>query len=227
MSGDAEIVRVAERALLVRFPDSELSRAVGKAQAVFLEAKGERPSLKGKRRVVLGAGSLLVTLDHDTGERELDQLRAELEASVRRATVEAPELAAGREHRIEVRYGGEDGPDLAAVARETGLSPERVVGLHAGAEYTVAFVGFAPGFPYLIGLPPELQVPRLESPRTRVPAGSVAIAGPFSAVYPCSTPGGWRLLGRTPAALFEPAAESPALLAPGDRVRFVDVSSSR
>ena len=93
--------------------------------------------------------------------------------------------------------------------------------LHTGATYEVAFCGFAPGFAYLTGLPPQLQQPRLDSPRTKVPQGSVGIAGEFTAAYPRPTPGGWRLIGRTEITLFDAKAETPALLAPGDKVRFV------
>jgi KipI family sensor histidine kinase inhibitor len=114
-----------------------------------------------------------------------------------------------------------DGPDLAAVAQLVGVSPEEVAARHAAGAYIVAFLGFAPGFAYLLGGDELLHVPRLESPRERVPAGSVAIAGPYSAVYPGASPGGWRLLGRTELVLFDPGSDDPALLAPGDRVRFL------
>jgi KipI family sensor histidine kinase inhibitor len=124
---------------------------------------------------------------------------------------------------VSVRYGGEDGPDLEIVAAETGRTPADVVSLHAGTEFEVAFLGFAPGFPYLVEVPDELVVPRLATPRIRVPAGSVGIAGRVSGIYPGASPGGWRLLGRTSLGLFDPAADPPALLRPGDRVRFVPV----
>ena len=120
-----------------------------------------------------------------------------------------------------MRYGGDDGPDLDAVAMECGLSVDRVIELHVATAYEVLFAGFAPGFAYLGELPAELRVPRLATPRTRVPAGSVAIAGAMAAIYPQASPGGWRLLGRTDARLFDPTAMHPALLRPGDRVRFV------
>ena len=114
-----------------------------------------------------------------------------------------------------------DGPDLAEVARLTGLSPGEVVARHAAGEYTVGWLGFSPGFGYLTGLDPVLaSVPRLAEPRLRVPAGSVAIAGGLAAVYSSTSPGGWRLLGRTSAALWDPDRDPPALLAPGMRVRF-------
>ncbi len=123
-----------------------------------------------------------------------------------------------REVTIPVRY---DGPDLDLVAETAGISPEEVIRLHTGATYEVAFCGFAPGFGYLTGLPECLQQPRLDSPRTKVPVGSVGIAGEFTAAYPRATPGGWRLIGSTNITLFDAKAETPALLAPGDEVRFV------
>ncbi|MEU7479922.1 5-oxoprolinase subunit PxpB [Lentzea sp. NPDC042327] len=123
-----------------------------------------------------------------------------------------------RQVTIPVTY---DGPDLDLVAETAGIGTAEVVELHTAATYEVAFCGFAPGFGYLAGLPEVLRQPRLDSPRTKVPAGSVGIAGEFTAAYPRATPGGWRLIGRTRITLFDPGAETPALLAPGDEVRFV------
>jgi KipI family sensor histidine kinase inhibitor len=114
-----------------------------------------------------------------------------------------------------------DGPDLAAVAALAGLSVEGAVSAHSAALYTVAFIGFSPGFAYLTGGDARLHVPRRDDPRTQVPAGSVAVAGPYSGVYPREGPGGWQLLGRTSTVLFDVERTSPAVLAPGDRVRFV------
>lgn len=120
---------------------------------------------------------------------------------------------------VPVRY---DGPDLAEVADLTGLSQAEVVERHLAAAYRVLFCGFSPGFGYLGGLDPALRAPRLSTPRTRVPAGSVAIAGDWAAVYPQASPGGWRLLGHTDVRLWDLDRDPPALLAPGTRVRFVD-----
>lgn len=122
---------------------------------------------------------------------------------------------------IPVRYGGTDGPDLSAVAELTGLTAEQVVELHASATLRVLFLGFSPGFGYLGPLAAALVVPRRATPRTRVPAGSVAIAGPHAAVYPVESPGGWHLLGRTSMRLWDPRQTPPPTLRPGDRVRFV------
>ncbi|MFD0737953.1 5-oxoprolinase subunit PxpB [Lysobacter koreensis] len=129
-------------------------------------------------------------------------------------------VAAGRTIEIPVAYGGAFGPDLLDAAGELGIPSDALVQRHAAATYTVAMIGFAPGFPYLSGLDPALALPRLATPRTRVAAGSVAIGGAQTGIYPRESPGGWRLLGRTPLRLFDPLRAAPALLAPGDRVRF-------
>lgn len=128
---------------------------------------------------------------------------------------------------IPVLYGGEWGPDLDEVSRRCGLAPEETVALHSGAEYTVYMIGFAPGFPYLGGLPERLAMPRRETPRLRVAAGSVGIGGSQTGVYPLETPGGWQIIGRTPLSLFRPDREEPALLRSGDRVRFVPIDARR
>jgi KipI family sensor histidine kinase inhibitor len=114
-----------------------------------------------------------------------------------------------------------DGPDLADVASHTGLSEDEIVAAHTGSTWTVAFGGFAPGFAYLVGGDQRLAVPRRESPRTSVPAGSVGLAGEFSGIYPRSSPGGWQLIGRTDVVMFDVDRDPPALLTPGAQVRFV------
>jgi len=119
---------------------------------------------------------------------------------------------------IEVSY---DGPDLGDVAGLTGLSEDEIVRLHTGAEWTVAFTGFLPGFGYLVGGDERLVVPRRDEARTSVPAGSVGLAGEFTGAYPRESPGGWQLIGRTEAVLWDPDRQPPALLAPGTRVTFV------
>ena len=136
---------------------------------------------------------------------------------------EAATGATARTMEVPVRYGGDDGPDLESAAAELGITPAQLAQRHAAGEYTVAMIGFAPGFPYLLGLDPALALPRLATPRTLVPAGSVGIGGAQTGIYPRESPGGWRLLGRTPLVLFDPSRKPPALLAPGDRVRFIAI----
>jgi KipI family sensor histidine kinase inhibitor len=125
---------------------------------------------------------------------------------------------------IPVLYGGLEGPDLGDVAARAGLRDAEVVGLHAAAEYVVFMIGFMPGFPYLGGLHPAIATPRLATPRTVVPAGSVGIAGAQTGIYPSESPGGWRIIGRTPVRLFDARLDPPALLQAGDHLRFAPVS---
>lgn len=160
--------------------------------------------------VVPAAVTVLVVCDHPGRTAAL----AERLAGIRPVTGDADAETV----EIPVRY---DGADLAEIATAVDRSVDEVVELHAAAEYSVAFCGFAPGFAYLTGLADALRLPRRATPRTRVPAGSVAIAAEYTAVYPGSSPGGWHLLGHTDLVLFDPAAEPPALLRPGTRVRFV------
>lgn len=126
-----------------------------------------------------------------------------------------------RRVEVPVQYGGASGPDLESVAAAKGISTDEVIRLHSGTEYTVYMMGFTPGFPYLGILNEKLHMPRLESPRLRVPAGSVAIAAEQTGIYPIESPGGWHLIGWTPLKLFDPEIQIPFFFAPGDRVKFI------
>lgn len=169
--------------------------------------------------VVLGARSLLVVLRQPTRRAEVG--RACREAALHVDVTGPPESEDVVE--VEVRY---DGPDLEEVARLTGLSPDEVVLAHTSTPWRVGFGGFAPGFAYLVGGDPRLAVPRRSEPRASVPAGSVALAGEFSGIYPHASPGGWQLLGTTDAVLWDVDRDPPSLLAPGRSVRFVAVDAS-
>lgn len=147
-----------------------------------------------------------------------------LESCAERARSAPPESGA-RVVEIPVCYGGDFGPDLGRVAELCGVSAEEAVALHAGADYLVHAIGFTPGFPYLGGLPDALRTPRRDTPRAHVPAGSVAIGGSQTGVYPVDSPGGWQIIGRTPMALFRPMERPAALLKPGDQVRFKAISA--
>jgi KipI family sensor histidine kinase inhibitor len=170
-------------------------------------------SLLGVAEVVPAAETVLVVC---TDARALAQVRERL-ATVR--AVDPARTATRAAMVIPVRY---DGEDLESVASSAGLDVDEVVAIHSAAEYVVAFCGFAPGFGYLRGLDPQLHVPRRATPRTRVPAGSVAIAAEYSAVYPSPSPGGWHLLGSTDLVMFDPDRAPPALFEPGLHVRFVE-----
>lgn len=170
----------------------------------------------GLGEAVPGYCTLLV--HYDPAQQDYPALAAQIQAWLTEPA--APEAAAARLVEIPVTYGGAAGPDLEAVARHTGLTPAEVIARHAGRVYRVYMMGFTPGFAYLGELDEQLAVPRLETPRLRVPAGSVGLAGRQTGIYPLESPGGWRLIGRTALTLFDPAAAAPFLLAPGDRVRF-------
>jgi inhibitor of KinA len=183
----------------------------------------ELEPIAGVRNLHPAYCSLLVKFDplKMRYEKLEEKLRENLD---RLSEVKLPEP---RQVEIPVCYGGEFGPDLEDVAAMKEMTPERVIELHASATYLVYFLGFVPGFAYLGELPQELVAPRLATPRKKVPAGSVAIAGKQTGVYPFETPGGWRLLGRTPLAMFRTDRDGWSLLSIGDRVRFVPVSRER
>ena len=172
--------------------------------------------LPGLGRCVPAYASLLVPFE--PGSVDVSDLVERLGELATRAEGEA---VSGSLVEIAVMYGYDDGPDLEEVARLTGISADAVIDQHVAAEYRVYKLGFAPGFAYLGPLPETLRVPRRAEPRVRVPAGSVAVAGAQTAVYPQQTAGGWHLIGRTEERLWDPSADEPARLRPGDRVRFV------
>lgn len=158
-----------------------------------------------------------VMVVYDPASTHAAALGTWLEAAIERAAEHETVTDQGPVVSIQVVY---DGPDLVEVARRTALSVEEVVRRHAAGEYAVAFCGFAPGFGYLTGLDPALWLPRRTVPRTRIPAGAVAVADRFTSVYPSSSPGGWHLLGRTTTVMWDLRRQPPALLTPGTRVRF-------
>lgn len=202
----------------------ETSRHVRSLAAAVEAGTAGQP---GWGRPIPGASSVLVPVDPvapgvTRAIRVLRSLVAGV-AAVEASAVPGAMLPIGPIVEVSVRYGGDDGPDLLDVADRTGLTPAGVVELHAATIYEVLYLGFSPGFAYLGPLDARLVLPRLAVPRVRVPAGSVAIAGAQSAVYPSASPGGWRILGRTDMSLWDPQADPPARLAVGDRVRFVPI----
>ena len=157
-----------------------------------------------------------VTIHVDPLQLPVSLLSERLRSLVFDATVRS----SGRTHRIPVLYGGEWGPDLGDVAAFAGVSPGEAIRTHSAPLYRVFMLGFSPGFPYMGLVPPRIAMPRLTTPRTVVPAGSVGIAESQTGVYPTATPGGWRIIGRTPISLFEPQSTRPFRLSPGDWVQF-------
>jgi KipI family sensor histidine kinase inhibitor len=214
-----DVFRVSHSALLFRFGDRI---AVGLSRRIA--SLSEQLRFYGIHDVVPSYTTLLVLFDPATIDARTiegaagDAWRAGSEQQ--RASHERPPI------EIPVVYGGTHGPDLGDVARRARISPDEVIRLHSEAEYVVGAVGFSPGFGYLIGLPDELATPRRQTPRIRVPAGSVAIGGAQTGVYPVETAGGWNLIGRTPVAMFDPWRDDPFLLRTGDIVRFRPVGRS-
>jgi len=203
------VLPVGAHALLVEVSSGDEAQALH-AELLRRRAEGSLPA----GEIVPAARTVLLD-----GVSDPVRLTAELTAL---ALPPVPEQA--RETvEIPVRY---DGPDLADVAAHWGVSAREVARVHAGTEFRVAFCGFAPGFGYLTGLPARCDVPRRPTPRTAVPAGSVALAGPYTGVYPRSSPGGWQLIGTTDLVLWDPARVPAALLSPGARVRFVPVGAT-
>ncbi|WP_346622020.1 allophanate hydrolase subunit 1 [Blastococcus montanus] len=197
-------VPYGDRAVLVEAADP--------AAVPGLRAALAAAPLTGQLDLVPAARTLLVVLDRPVTDLDV--------AALRRLTPAAGERPAAADVELPVVF---DGPDLAEVARLTGGSAADLVSRLTALRLTVAFSGFAPGFGYLTGLPADLHVPRRPTPRTRVPAGAVALAGPYAGVYPRPSPGGWQLVGRTDALLFDVDRDPPALLVPGAAVRFREV----
>ncbi|MCH9010964.1 MAG: 5-oxoprolinase subunit PxpB [Chloroflexi bacterium] len=164
--------------------------------------------------------SLLIYYDPlATSYSGLRQKLETIEKNLNETSLERPQVV-----RIPTLYGGEHGPDLEFVAQNAGISTDEVVDIHSGADYLIYMMGFSPGFPYLGGLSEKLHTPRLGTPRTEIPAGSVGIAESQTGVYPVASPGGWRLIGRTPVKMFDQEKEPPSLLAAGDYIRFVPLT---
>jgi KipI family sensor histidine kinase inhibitor len=203
--GRLRVLPCGDRALLVEVAD------LGAVAA--LRTALERSPLPGQQEVVPAARTVLVVLDRPPSDADAAALQ-ELRQAPPDTRAEGPVV------ELPVVF---DGPDLHDVAELTGRPVPALVEALTSAEFTVAFSGFAPGFGYLTGLPEDLHVPRRGTPRTRVPAGSVGLAGPFAGAYPRASPGGWQLVGRTDAVLFDVARNPPALLTPGTRVRFREV----
>lgn len=201
------VLPAGPRALLLETPTPAYARAL----AAELRRRRDRGELGPVDEIVGGEVTVLVDgVDDPAG----------LAARVRSWAVPPQADGDGPLVEVPVRY---DGADLAGIARSWGVTEAEAVRLHSAVEYRVAFCGFAPGFAYLTGLPSRLHLPRRATPRTRVPAGAVALAGPYAGIYPRSSPGGWQLIGRTELVLFDAGRDSPALLTPGTRVRFVEV----
>lgn len=218
MYGEPRLLLAGDSALVVEFGD-EISEEVNRRVHALAYALGKNP-LPGLGEAVPTYCSLLIHYDPlrlSCGEAKA--LVTDLLQNCEEIPLPEPKVI-----EVPVVYGSEFGPDIEFVAEHNDLSVEEVIRLHSGPTYTVYMLGFSPGFTYLGGLPEVLATPRLPTPRKLVPAGSVGIAGEQTGIYPIATPGGWRLIGRTPLKLFDLNRDLPVLLRPGDRVRFAPIS---
>jgi inhibitor of KinA len=210
-----KIVPLGDSAVLVQLGD-EIDITINQRVHTLASLMNIAP-LKGVAETVPAYATLLV--HYDPLILSLRQLKDYLSEKL-------PQVQdnVSRQHKqieVPVRYGGEYGVDLESVARHCQLQIEDVIRIHSGKPYTVIMMGFTPGYPYMGRLDDAIIMPRLETPRTRVPAGTVAIAGLQTGIYPIDSPGGWQLIGWTPLQLFDPESESPFLFSPGDEVKFI------
>ncbi len=213
----ARVVPIGDSSLSLEF--EEKIDPVVNARCVAIAASLEQRSRRGIRDVVATFNAVTVHFD----PLEIDRKSLAAELSVLGAADVAGRESDAEPVAIHVEYGGDAGPDLAAVAAFGNCSEADVIRLHSGAEYRVYMLGFLPGFAYMGSVDPRIAMPRLDTPRMRVAGGSVGIAGAQTGVYPCETPGGWRIIGRTSSRMFDPSRVNPFLLRAGDRVKFVVV----
>jgi inhibitor of KinA len=217
---------MGDRALVIEFGDAADPKLSSHIAALAQRLRASPPA--GVLDIVPTFTTLALHYDPadvEDGDSPYDVLAGQVEAWL---CAEPPESTVqGRSIEIPVCYGGTFGEDLDALAGRHGLRPEDVVRLHSEPRYHVHMLGFVPGFAYLGGLDARLATPRRDHPRPKVPAGSVAIGGAHTGIFPLETPGGWHLIGRTPLRLFTPGSEPPCLLNPGDSVQFVPISADR
>ncbi len=209
---------VGDRGFLVEYGEAiapEINRKV-RAMALALE----REQVPGVREIIPTYRSLLILYDPPAADPErLGPVLTGLEKDLDKIEIPPPGRVV-----IPVCYGGELGPDIEFVASHTGMSVEELIAAHSAPEYPIYMIGFTPGFPFLGGLPERLTTPRLETPRTKVPAGSVGIANNQTGMYPVDSPGGWQLIGRTPFKLFDPERAEPFLYRAGDLIKFEPIT---
>lgn len=206
--------------LLVEYGNTIDPAVNQKVRSMAIVVKDNMPA--GVIEIIPTYRSILIYYDPSiTTPSLLKATLTDLESSLSEIKIPPPKVV-----EIPVCYGGEYGPDIDHVAQSHNLTLQEVIHLHSEPEYLIYMVGFTPGFPFLGGLPEVLHTPRLKTPRTRVPEGSVGIANGQTGVYPIASPGGWQLIGKTPISLFSPERSSPILYQAGDRIRFKPISPS-
>lgn len=214
MYGKARFLPAGDKALVVEFGNEINPQINRRVRNLYLAVRKSRP--EGIGELVPTYRSLLVYYDPvKISSRALEEHLRKLETGMADFEIPGPKITL-----LPVVYGGQYGPDLGDVAEQNKLTQEEVVKIHTQRDYLIYMLGFTPGFPYLGGMSRKIATPRLMVPRTRIEAGSVGIADQQTGVYPIDSPGGWRIIGRTPVKLYDPHSEQPVLLSPGDYLRF-------
>ena len=216
----ARFLPAGDKALTVELGDSISPETNRRVRDLLVAIESQQ--IPGVVDLVPSYRSLLVYYDPlQLNLPQLEEHLSALEQNLDQAAVHAPKVV-----EIPTLYGGEYGPDLEHVAEHNGLSPEEVIQIHSSADYLVYMMGFTPGFPYLGGMSEKIATPRLQTPRTAIPAGSVGIAEQQTGVYPIQSPGGWQLIGRTPVQLFDPQRDPPVVVEAGDFIRFAPITET-
>lgn len=214
MYKDPRLLPAGDKALVVEFGNEitpEINIHIRSFAAILNDKR-----IPGVREVVPTYRSVLVCFDPlEIDPEELEKRLVQLLGNLGRLKPPKPFVTI-----IPVCYGGEYGPDLSSVCKHTGLSEKELIRIHTGTDYLIYMLGFTPGFPYLGGMDRRIATPRLKTPRTKIPAGSVGIADKQTGIYPIDSPGGWQLIGRTPLKLYDPFRDPPVLLSAGNYVRF-------
>ena len=217
MYKEARYLIAGDKGLLVEYGDKIDPEINAKVRAISLSI--EKADIDGVEEVIPTYRSILITYNPTKiSFKDLKENIKNMEKNLSKVELPAP-----RTIEIPVVYGGEYGPDIEFVAKHNGLTVEEVIDIHSKGKYLIYMIGFTPGFPFLGGLSEKLFTPRLETPRVKVPAGSVGIANNQTGIYPIDSPGGWRLIGRTPIKLYDPSKDPPVILNPGDFIRFVPI----
>ena len=217
MYKEARYLIAGDKGLLVEYGDKIDPEINAKVRAISLSI--EKADIDGVEEVIPTYRSILITYNPTKiSFKDLKENIKNMEKNLSKVELPAP-----RTIEIPVVYGGEYGPDIEFVAKHNGLTVEEVIDIHSKGKYLIYMIGFTPGFPFLGGLSEKLFTPRLETPRVKVPAGSVGIANNQTGIYPIDSPGGWRIIGRTPIKLYDPSKDPPVILSPGDFIRFVPI----
>ncbi|MBU3153808.1 5-oxoprolinase subunit PxpB [Clostridium estertheticum] len=220
MYEEVKYLIAGDRALVVEFGDKIEEQVNSKIRSLTIAM--ERAGIVGINEIIPTYRSLMVI--YDPMIMELDNLIGMIKSII--SKMHELKLPDAKVIEVPTLYGGEYGPDIDFVAKHNKISVDEVIKIHTSVEYLIYMIGFTPGFPYLGGMSDKIEAPRLQNPRTKIPAQSVGIAGKQTGIYPIESPGGWQLIGRTPVKLYDPFREDPVLLNAGDYIKFVQIDEN-